>query len=101
MDPATLQAIGTIIAAVGGGAAITGIFNGLSKIASGASHRERVRNTNLEAQRVKAIEDRRIAEAERDTADDKRREAEEHVSILKRQLLEAGIKPLEREDVNK
>lgn len=110
MDAATLQLLGTILGAGGGGAAILAIINGIFKLASGASHRERMRNTNLEVQRVKAIEERVAAENDRDTKvskakeerdkeADKRREAEEHVAILQRQLILAGITPLERPDI--
>lgn len=110
MDAATLQALGTVIAACGGGAVLLAIVNGLFKIASGFTHRERVRNTNLELQRVKAIEERmaveadrkvKVAEAEgeRDAEADKRREAEEHVAILKYQIRSLGSIPLERKDI--
>jgi hypothetical protein len=113
VDAATLQALGTVIAACGGGAVLLAIVNGLFKLASGFTHRERVRNTNLELQRVKAVEERDTqvaaaqadrdkkvdeANAERDTADKLRRQAEEHVAILKYQIRGLGAIPLERED---
>lgn len=112
MDAATLQALGTVIAACGGGAVLLAIVNGLFKIASGFTHRERVRNTNLELQRVKAVEERvavekdrdnKVDEAnkERDTADRLRRQAEEHVAILKYQIRSLGAIPLEREDIKR
>jgi hypothetical protein len=85
MDTATQQLIGTIVSTLGTSGVLVIAANGLIKWLSGFSHRERVKNTNLNARAEKA--------------DIKRREAEEHVSILKRQLLEAGLKPLEREDV--
>ena len=73
------------------------LVNGVIKWLSGSSARERRRNTDLITQRQNAIIARDEAEGERDAADRKRREAEEHVSILKRQLLDNGITPLERE----
>lgn len=114
MDAATLQALGTVIAACGGGAVLLAVVNGLFKLASGFTHRERVRNTNLELQRVQAIEERDKqvkaaqddrdkqvdeAKAERETADRLRRQAEEHVAILKYQIRGLGAIPLEREDI--
>ncbi|ALY08711.1 hypothetical protein SEA_GOCRAZY_24 [Arthrobacter phage GoCrazy] len=87
------QDIATILGAGGGGAVLVALGTGIFKWLSGAAGRERVRNTNL-------LKRSREAEAERDEADEKRREAEEHVSILRRQLREAGLTPLEREDVN-
>jgi hypothetical protein len=80
----------TILGAGGGATVLVTLINGLIKWLSGTSHRERIRNTNLAAQRSDAIK-------ERDEADDKRREAEEHVAILQRQLILLGVKPLERE----
>ena len=94
MDDAPLLV--TLLGAGGGGAVLLALVNGLIKWLSGASHRERVRNTNLDAQRTKAVVERDEAEKERDDEARKRREAEEHVSILKRQLIEAGFTPLER-----
>lgn len=103
MDATTAQLVVTLLGAGGGGAALLALINGLIKWLSGASHRERVRNTDLVTQRTVAIEERIKAEAERDAADDKRREAdekrweaEEHISILKRQVIELGAVPLER-----
>lgn len=90
------QLIATLLGAGGGGAVLLAVVNGLFKLASGASHRERLRNTNIAAQRAKAVLERDVAEEERDEADRKRREAEEHVSLLKRQLIENGLEPVER-----
>jgi len=84
-----VQDAAALITALGGGTFVVAIVTGIFKWASGASGRERVRNSNL-------LKRSREAENERDEADEKRREAEEHVSILKRQLLENGIEPKER-----
>lgn len=93
----TPQLIATIMGAGGGGAMLLALINGLFKWLSGASHRERERNTDLATQRRDAIEARDAAEKERDEADKKRREAEEHVAILQRQLLLAGFWPQPRD----
>lgn len=90
------QEIVTLMASGGGGAALLALIRGLVKWVSGASSRERLRNTSLLSQRNRAIKERDDAEEERDEADIKRREAEEHVSMLKRQLREAGLVPVER-----
>ena len=92
------QEIVTLMASGGGGAALLALIQGSIKWLSGASTRERLRNSSLLSQRNQAVKDRDEAEGERDNADKKRREAEEHVSMLKRQLLEAGYKPVERTD---
>lgn len=89
----TPQALVTMLGAGGGGAAILALINGVFKWLSGSTQRERNRQATLTAQRALAIAERDEAWDERDDADKKRREAEEHVSILKRQLLENGIKP--------
>lgn len=101
MDATTAQLLVTLLGAGGGGAALVALINGLIKWLSGASHRERVRNTDLVTQRINAIEDRAKVEKERDDADDRRREAEEHVSILKRQIRELGAVPRERSETNR
>lgn len=93
MEP---QLLATMLGAGGGGAVLLALVNGLFKLLSGASGRERDKNTDLSAQRRHAVRDRDTADKDRDLADEKRREAEEHISILKRQLIENGITPLER-----
>lgn len=86
----------TIMASGGGGAVVLAFVTGIIKWLSGASGRERQKNTDLNTQRRNAIKDRDNAEAERDKADDKRREAEEHVAMLKNQVRELGKVPVER-----
>lgn len=98
MDKAQLLA--TVVGAGGGGAALLALVNGLIKWLSGASARERAKNTDLISQRTKAIEERDKAEMELDVETRKRREAEEHVAILKRQLLLNGFEPQERTKEN-
>ncbi|CAD5999166.1 hypothetical protein [Agreia sp. COWG] len=100
----TAQLIVSLLGAGGGGAVLIALVNGIMKQLSGAAGRERVRNTSLEAQRVKAIEERdkafrdredAVADAalERDAEARKRRKTEEYASVLRRQLNEAGIEP--------
>jgi hypothetical protein len=84
-----LKLLVTIIGAGGGSVFITSVFNGFGKMRSGVAQRERVKNTSLANKAAKY-------ERERDEADVKRREAEEHVSILQRQLILLGEKPFER-----
>jgi hypothetical protein len=100
MNDDTARSLATILSAGGGGAVLLAAINGVIKWLSGASHRERVKNTDLASQRAKAIKERDEAEGERDVADRKRREAEEHVAILKRQLILLGVDPLDRESSN-
>lgn len=98
-DP--VQQITTIVSSLGGGAVLMALVRGLIKWFSGAAHREQLRNTTLESQRTKAIKERDEAETERDDEARMRREAEEHVSILKRQIRELGAIPQERPDTSK
>lgn len=90
----TSQMLVTVLGAGGGGAALLALINGLIKWLSGSSARERQRNTDIMAQRRKAIEERDLADDERDTSDKRRRIADEYSSSLRRQLLENGIEPL-------
>jgi hypothetical protein len=90
----TAQLLVTILGAGGGGAAILALINGTFKWLTGAASRERNRNTDLVAQRLKAVEEKDAAENERDISDKKRREAYEYASQLRRQLIEHGIEPV-------
>lgn len=81
-----------------GGAAsfITAMFKGWGSMRSGVAQRERARNNSFATRAAAAEKKQDEAEAERDLADDKRREAEEHVAILKYQIRELGAVPRER-----
>jgi hypothetical protein len=83
----TMEALLTFAGTAGGSAFLVFLIRGIGKWLSGAAHREQIRNTSLAVRRAKA-------EKERDEADDLRREAEEHVSILKRQIRELGAEPI-------
>lgn len=91
MDSA--QFIATLLGAGGGGAVLLAIINGIIKWASGSAGRERVRNTSLESQRMKAIEERDKANVRADEAAVRRRQTEEYASRLRRQLIENGLVP--------
>lgn len=92
----TPEHIVTLLGASGAGAVFLALVNGFIKWLSGASAREQKKNTDLLTQRVNAVKDRDAAIDELDVEARKRREAEEHVSILWRQLTENGIKPRSR-----
>lgn len=91
MDSA--QLIATVLGAGGGGAVLLALANGLVKWVSGASGRERLRNTDLATQRMKAIEERDRANGRADDAAVRRRQIEEYASRLRLQLIENGITP--------
>lgn len=90
-----LEAILTFAGTAGGSAFLVFLFKGMGKWLSGAAHREQVKNTSLAKQRADAIRERDEANSERDAADDRRRDAEEEVSILRRQIIELGAVPRE------
>lgn len=92
MDSA--QLIATLLGAGGGGAVLLALTNGLVKWLSGASGRERIRNTDLETQRAEAV-------ARADTADLRRRLTAEYASRLRRQLIENGVTPEDWPDTDK
>src|SRR4030095_1578372 len=90
-----------IVATVGAGGIATVLpllINAIIKIRSGAAHRERLRNSSLQTQHAKAIEAKEKAEATIETERTKRFEAEEHISILQKQVRDLGGVPLEREE---
>lgn len=100
-----LKLLLAVIGAGGGTAFLTMMFKGVGKLVSGAAHREQVKNTSLEKQRLNAITERVAAEKERDekvdkaenerdVADRKRREAEEHVAKLQVQIIRLGAEPI-------
>lgn len=89
----TAQLLVALLGSAGGGAVLVALVNGLIKWISGASARERNRNTDLITQRRNAIEERDVAYAERDDADLRKRTAYEYASTLRRQLIENGLTP--------
>lgn len=91
MDAA--QVLVSIMVYGGGGAALATLVTGLVRWLSGSASRERIRNADIERQRLVAIEERASAEKQRDEADRKRRIAYEYASTLRSQLLEHGIQP--------
>ena len=101
MDGETAKLLFTALGAGSGGAALLALINGLFKWLSGAARREQIRNTTLSEQRSKAIKEKDDAEIELEAEIIKRREAEEHVAILQRQIILMGGTPQKREDVIK
>ncbi|WP_213816173.1 hypothetical protein [Glaciihabitans sp. dw_435] len=91
MEPA--QLLTSILGVGGGGAVLLALINGLGKWISGASGREREKNTDLSLQRITAIEERDAANARAEEADKRRRKLAEYASQLRQQLLENGINP--------
>jgi hypothetical protein len=82
-----------MLGAGGGAAVIVALLNGIGKWASGASGREREKNTDLNTQRVKAIEDRDAEAVRAEEADKRRRKLAEYASQLRQQLIENGLTP--------
>lgn len=78
MDETAKQVL-TFLGTAGGSAFLLLIGKGIAKLFTGAAQRERVKTTSL----VRRTE---TAEQKRYEADIKRREAEEHVAILKSQI---------------
>lgn len=99
MDSA--QLIASLLGAGGGGAVLTALITGLVKWKSGEAGRERAKNTSLDAQRMKAIEERDKASERADIANVKRRMTEEYASSLRRQLIENGHHPGDWPDMDK
>lgn len=88
MDDA--QLLVTILGAGGGGAALLELIKGLFRYLHARGDREKLRESD-------AQKNAREANAARETADKKRRRAEEYVSVLRRQLLDNGIDPIDQE----
>lgn len=89
----TTQTLVLLMGAGGGGAAVLALITGLFKWLSGSAIRERDKNTDLMSQRSDAIVERNRAMTNRDEADKRRRRAYEYASLLRRMLIEHGIKP--------
>jgi hypothetical protein len=89
----TAQLLTSLLGAGGGAAVIVALVNGVGKWASGASGREREKNTDLNTQRIKAIEDRDAEALRAEEADKRRRKLAEYASQLRQQLLENGLTP--------
>ena len=94
MDGETAKLLFTALGAGSGGAALLALINGIFKWLSGAARREQIRNTSIAEQRNKAVKEKDDAEAELETEILKRREAEEHVAKLQRQVILLGAEPV-------
>ena len=91
-DPLAQQLV-TFLLGGGALAIITAVTRFIYKWRTGRVAAERENNTSLVNQRITAIEERKLAERERDAADRKRRLAAEENSRLRRLLIENGIDP--------
>jgi hypothetical protein len=89
----TAQLLTSLLGLGGGGAVILALVNGIGKWISGASGREREKNTGLNTQRVEAIEERDAANRRADDEATRRRKAYEYASQLRQQLIENGLTP--------
>jgi len=88
--------VALIVAAIGAGG--LGVFfrdlvDVFLKLRDGLSAREKNRKVDIIQQRDEALKRERIAWTERDAEATKRRQLQEHASLLRRQLIEAGITP--------
>lgn len=92
----TAKTLLTFLGTTGGSAFLLLVAKAVSKWATGAAHREQVKNTSLITRADNAETKRDEAEKERDEADIKRREAEEHVAMLKSQIRGLNATPIER-----
>ncbi len=87
IDEATARAIAIILTALGIPALLVSLGRSLWKWWTGRAGRERIKNNDLLA-RVRKAEEQRDAEA------DDARSALEYAARLRRQLIEAGIEPV-------
>lgn len=88
MDDA--QLLVTILGAGGGGAALLELIKGVFRWLQTKGDREKLRESNAQKAAREATEAREIA-------DKKRRSLEEYVSVLRRQLRDNGIDPIDQE----
>lgn len=93
----TAQILLALLGSGGGVTLIVALSKGIKGWRDGSAGRERARNTSMAEQRIKAIEERDVAEAERDEADRRRRVAEENAHRYQLQLIQNGISPGEWE----
>lgn len=92
MDP-TAQ---ILIAVLGGGGATaiaTVLIKGIITMLNGSASREREKNTSIEAQRIRAIEERDLANEDRDEEARLRRTAENLAAGYYQLLVKNGITP--------
>jgi hypothetical protein len=96
----TPQLLAVILGAGGGASVLLALITGLGKWISGASGRERAKNTDLESQRMTAVEGRKQADLTAAGLATKLRKTEEYASRLRRQLFEAGLTPESWPDID-
>lgn len=96
MEWENVSPVALIVAAIGAGG--LGVFfrdlvDVFLKLRDGLSAREKNRKIDIVHQRDEALKREQIAWAERDREAAKRRQLEEHASLLRRQVIEAGLDP--------
>lgn len=91
MDSAQITTL--LIAAAGAGGILSVIVNAFFKWASGASGREKIRNTGLLSQLSRALIERDKANARADDEATKRRRIAEYASMLRGIIFERGGTP--------
>lgn len=89
MDDNLTQILVTVLGAGGGATVMVSVVNGIFKMITGRTERERRENSDMLTEK-----DNALLYAEKEVR--RRREAEEYISILRRQLHEAGVIPKER-----
>jgi hypothetical protein len=91
MDGPQLTALITSIA--GSSSVLYLLISGAMKHPAARAERERLKNTNLDAQRVSAIEEREAADDRAQAELARRLFREEQLAKARRQLIEHGIEP--------
>lgn len=96
MEWENVSPVALIVAAIGAGG--LGVFfrdlvDVFLKLRDGLSAREKNRKIDIVQQRDQALQREQIAWKERDAEATKRRQMQEHASLLRRLLIEAGITP--------
>jgi hypothetical protein len=82
-----------VLGALGGGAGIKAVIDGLLKVRSGMSARENSRKIDIVQQRDAAIQREERAWKLVDEQAARRREAQEYAARLRRRLIDNGIEP--------
>jgi hypothetical protein len=93
----TWKQILTFAGTVGGVAFMTLIGNGVKKLWTGAASRERIRTTSLVRRTDTAEKKMEKAQDEMEAERELRLKAEYHVSLLQRQVISLGGKPVKND----
>jgi hypothetical protein len=96
MDETAKQVL-TFLGTAGGSAFLVLIGKGLLKLWNGAASRERVKTTSLVTRTESAEKKMEKAQDEMESERDLRLKAEYHVSLLQRQVVSLGAKPIKND----